>query len=67
MMTIDKDNPGVESTESDSVLNTVHKKFWCNFCNFESDDLQDYLSHSCRAVLAERGESEPEQKNSACR
>jgi len=28
------------------------KKWWCNFCNFTTDDQQEYLSHSCQEVLA---------------
>jgi hypothetical protein len=44
-----------------------HKKFWCNFCNFESDDIQDYLAHSCRAVMAARGEDIPEPNGNECK
>ena len=46
---------------------TDKKQFWCNFCNFESNDLQDYLSHSCREVITDRGEELPESLGNVCR
>jgi hypothetical protein len=32
------------------------KKWWCNFCNFTTDDTNEYLAHSCKEVLA-KGET----------
>lgn len=26
-------------------------KWWCNFCNFRSDNEQEYLNHSCTDEL----------------
>jgi hypothetical protein len=31
------------------------EEFWCNFCDFRTNDLPAYLAHSCKDVLAERG------------
>jgi hypothetical protein len=30
-------------------------EWWCNFCDFRTDDEQEYLTHSCKDVLAARG------------
>jgi hypothetical protein len=32
-------------------------KWWCNFCNFKTDDQREYLAHSCTEVLKQQGKS----------
>ena len=34
------------------------KKWWCNFCDFRSDDEKEYLEHSCKDELARRAKAE---------
>jgi len=29
--------------------------WWCNFCEFRTNIVQEYLSHSCRDVLDKAG------------
>jgi hypothetical protein len=56
-----------QNSKNTELTGVERKQFWCNFCNFDSADLQDYLSHSCRAVLAARGESVPDSSRVECR
>jgi hypothetical protein len=30
-------------------------KWWCNFCDFRSNSVHEYLTHSCTEELAKRG------------
>jgi hypothetical protein len=34
-------------------------QWWCNFCEFGTDDREAYLAHSCRDVLAAKGKDIP--------
>jgi hypothetical protein len=34
-------------------------QWWCNFCDFGTDDRDAYLAHSCRDVLAAKGKDIP--------
>jgi hypothetical protein len=36
----------------------AEKKWWCNFCDFRTDDEKEYLAHSCKDELARRAEEE---------
>lgn len=29
--------------------------WWCNFCNYKTEDQADYLKHSCAEVLKKQG------------
>jgi hypothetical protein len=40
-------------------------EWWCNFCDFKTDDQKEYLGHSCVDVLKQRGKTVvPRDKNS---
>jgi hypothetical protein len=43
------------------------KNFWCNFCGFTSDHLDDYLAHSCIEVLAATGQKVAQTGQTECR
>ena len=32
-------------------------KWWCNFCEFGTDDREAYLAHSCREELEKKGKT----------
>jgi hypothetical protein len=53
-----------EQTETKTPERKQNGKYWCNFCNFSSDERSDYLSHSCKEVL-ERGET-PKPPKQTC-
>ena len=52
------------SAAASSAPNNQASQFWCNFCDFRTDDANAYLAHSCADVLAARGvEVKPTGKN----
>ena len=56
--------PAQSNSSATSVPNNQASQFWCNFCDFRTDDANAYLAHSCADVLAARGvEVKPTGKN----
>ncbi|MGH7755180.1 MAG: hypothetical protein ACREM8_02710 [Vulcanimicrobiaceae bacterium] len=41
--------------------------WWCNFCQFSTRDLNEYLSHSCVDVLAANGQFPASGGETHCR
>jgi hypothetical protein len=41
-------------------------KWWCNFCDFKTDDQKEYLSHSCAEVLKQKGKTVTPTGKNAC-
>ncbi len=41
-------------TASTAVDNVADN--WCNFCGYKTDNLADYLAHSCIEVLEAKGQ-----------
>jgi hypothetical protein len=53
-----------QSEQTPAAAPTTDASYWCNFCDFRTNDLQGYLSHSCQDVLANRGvEVKPTGRN----
>ena len=42
-------------------------KWWCNFCNFETDDQHEYMAHSCLQVLESSGKTVQPTGQNECR
>ena len=57
-----------EQARADAAQSTTTaQKWWCNFCNYRTDDEELYLAHSCIDVLAERGELPNSKERNECR
>jgi hypothetical protein len=41
-------------------------KWWCNFCDFKTDDQKAYLAHSCQEVLKQQGRTPQASGKSSC-
>jgi hypothetical protein len=42
------------------------QEWWCNFCNFKSDDQATYLAHSCTEELEKRAEPLQDENKDHC-
>jgi len=40
--------------------------WWCNFCDFKTDDQKEYLRHSCVEVLERQGKQVTTSGKNAC-
>jgi len=50
------------STQESSVQTN-----WCNFCGYTTDNLNDYLSHSCIEVIEAKGQTVIPTGQNECR
>jgi hypothetical protein len=41
--------------------------WWCNFCQFTTRDMNEYLAHSCVDVLAAQGQLPASSGETNCR
>jgi hypothetical protein len=56
-----KETPPAPATPGKKEL-----KWWCNFCDFRTDDEREYLAHSCQEVLKRQGKTVEASGKSAC-
>ena len=46
---------------------TGKQENWCNFCGYTSDNLIDYLAHSCIEVIEAKGQKVTPTGQNECR
>jgi hypothetical protein len=63
-----QETTGAEHSQAnETAAQPSQKKLWCNFCGYESDDLIDYLAHSCVTVLEQKGQAVVPTGQNECR
>jgi hypothetical protein len=45
---------------------TAAPEWWCNFCDFKTNDQKVYLSHSCAEVLKQQSKNVRATGKNAC-
>jgi|GEM_PF-5358709 hypothetical protein len=42
-------------------------EYWCNFCGYKTENLNDYLTHSCVGVIEAKGQTIAPTGQNECR